>query len=93
MKSEKKLKGIYFVYIYLYFLTFFEMKYSYILQASILLSLKRNNLFRKSTSRSTLQSFKINKSTLKACFKYTSEFEDKYICLESLLQVYFRFLK
>ena len=32
--------------------------------------------FRKSTS-SILQSFKINTSILKVCFKYTSEFEDK----------------
>ena len=48
-KNRKKIKR-HFVYTsiirYLYFLIFSEMKYT----SSILLSLKRNNLFRKSTS-------------------------------------------
>ena len=44
--------------------------------------------FKKSAS-SILQSFKVNTSILKACFKYNSEFEDKYFSLESLLEVYF----
>ena len=45
--------------------------------------------FRKSTS-GILQSFKINTSILKVCFKYTSNFEKKYINLANLLPVYFR---
>ena len=44
--------------------------------------------FRKVTS-SILQNFKINTSILEVCFKYTSELKDRYISLESLLQVYF----
>ena len=31
----------------------------------------------------------MNTSILKVCFKYTSEFKDRYISLESLLQAYF----
>ena len=60
------------------------MKYT----SSILLSLKRNNSFRKSTSN-IIQSSKINTSILKAYFKYTSKIEKKYINLENLLPVYF----
>ena len=40
------------------------------------------------STSSILQSFKINASILKLGLKYTSEFEDKCISLESLLQVY-----
>ena len=47
---------------------------------------------RKSTS-SILMSFKINISVLKASLKYTSEFENGYINLESLLEVCFWVLK
>ena len=74
--------------------------------SSILLSLKGNALFGKSTSNilpslnvhihklrnytsSMYQSFKISTSILKVCFQYISEFEDKYMSLESSLQVYF----
>ena len=32
----------------------------------------------------------MNTSILKVCFNYTSEFKDRYISLESLLQAYFR---
>ena len=63
------------IILYLYFLTFVEMKYT----SSILLSLKRNTFFRKSTS---------NMSVLNVCFKCTSAVEYEYINLESLLQVY-----
>ena len=63
------------IILYLYFLTFVEMKYT----SSILLSLKRNTFFRKSTS---------NMSVLNVRFKYTSAVEYEYINLESLLQVY-----
>ena len=85
MKTEKMKR--YFVYtsiiLHLYFLNFVEMKYT----SSILSSLKRNILFRSSTS-SMFLGFKINTSVLKVCFKYTSGFEDKYVSLESLLQTY-----
>ena len=93
----------YFIYtsiiLYLYVLAFSEMKYT----SSILLSLKRNNLFQKSTSNillslhinleSPLQVyFRVSKQIhqyLKVCFKYTSDFKDKYISLESVLKTYF----
>ena len=47
-KTEQNKKGTLFILqlLHLYFLTFFEMKYT----SSILLSLKRNTLFGKSTS-------------------------------------------
>ena len=47
-KKRKKEKGTLFIleFLHLYFLTFFEMKYT----LRILLSLNRTTLFRKSTS-------------------------------------------
>ena len=79
----------YFVYtsiiLYLYFLTFSEMKYT----SNILLSLKRNNLFKKSTS-SILQSLHINTSILKVYFKYTSKIEKKYFNFKNQLPAYFQ---
>ena len=78
MKQKKKGKhknvfcffnNIYFIYTSWLFL---KLKST----SSMLLSLKINNLFRKSTSN-ILQSFKIVTSILKVCLKYTSELKGK----------------
>ena len=58
--------------------------------SSILLGLKRNTLFWKSTSN-IIPSLNINSQICKVYFKYNPEFQNKYISIESLLQVYFDF--
>ena len=88
-KNRKKIKS-YFVYTsimpYLYFLIFSEMKYT----SSILLSLKRNNWFTKSTSNICTFAHKfINLESLLQVYIYTSEFQNN-TSISSLLQVYFK---
>ena len=92
-KNKKKIKRYFDYtssILQFYFLTFCEMKYTSSILLSLNRHTFRKstlNIYtsefaqkyikKKNSTSSILQSFKINTSILKVCFKYTSEFEDK----------------